>query len=200
MANAPNIPEVFAERLREHRQARKLSQASMAKRLSDLGLPKMRRETIAKIETRQRQVTIEEAVAIAAVLDVPLLELLRPLTKDVALTPKLELRGSFALGWMSGRGPLKRRGVKGYREATDAIRKTADTFELLIHPRGRAGRLRAAETEMIRAYVASKRQDLAELEHVAGRNESLAKLMRDEIENARDTVTKLEKLLPKEEQ
>ena len=66
-ADTPN--EVFRRRLREVREARGVSQYDLVRELRALGYP-MRQPAITRIERGQRKVSLDEAVAIAAALNV----------------------------------------------------------------------------------------------------------------------------------
>ncbi len=74
----PSAAEHVASNLAALRGLRGLSQVRFAKALGDLGHPTMHPSAIAKIELRTRDVTVEELVAFAAVLDVSPLRLLLP--------------------------------------------------------------------------------------------------------------------------
>jgi transcriptional regulator with XRE-family HTH domain len=68
----PDSPaRTFANRLREERQRAGLSQAALAERLVGMGF-RIDDSAITRIEKHQRTVKLEEAVAIAQTLDVPL--------------------------------------------------------------------------------------------------------------------------------
>ncbi|MFG2002319.1 helix-turn-helix transcriptional regulator [Spirillospora sp. NPDC048911] len=69
----PEIPtttpdERFATNLRQHRERRGLSQAELARLMSEAGYP-MHQQTIAKIESGSRPVRLAEAVQLARALD-----------------------------------------------------------------------------------------------------------------------------------
>jgi transcriptional regulator with XRE-family HTH domain len=76
----------------------------------------MDRTTIAKLEKGQRQVRLEELVAIAAAIDVSPLALFLPLRLEepVRLTPKLERESFAVLQWARGDGPLDKRNERTY--------------------------------------------------------------------------------------
>jgi transcriptional regulator with XRE-family HTH domain len=65
---------VFARRLREIRQQAGVTQQQLASRMTDAG-HKLHRSAVAKIELGERPVTIGEAVQLAGILGVPLMEL-----------------------------------------------------------------------------------------------------------------------------
>lgn len=64
--------EVFAERLRETRRTARLSQAELASRISALTGTPLPATAITKIEKGERAVRLDEAVAAARALEVPL--------------------------------------------------------------------------------------------------------------------------------
>lgn len=65
---------IFARRLREVRQQADVTQQQLAARMTQVG-HKLHRSAIAKIELGERPVTIGEAVQLAGILGVPLMEL-----------------------------------------------------------------------------------------------------------------------------
>lgn len=66
----------FRERVRQEREQRKLSQADLANRLGDKGIKGIYPTTIAKIESGERAVRIDEAAAIADLFEMSLDSLL----------------------------------------------------------------------------------------------------------------------------
>lgn len=117
------VGEVFAQRLREARDARRWTQQDLSDALAKLGAP-MDRTTIAKLEKGQRQGRVEELVALAAALDVSPLYLFLPLRLDatVKLAPKLTLEAIEALRWAQGEGPLDRANERTYRFQAPTVR------------------------------------------------------------------------------
>src|ERR1700690_2196010 len=65
---------IFARRLREVRQQAGITQQQLAARMTGVG-HKLHRSAVAKIELGERPVTIGEAVQLAGILGVPLMEL-----------------------------------------------------------------------------------------------------------------------------
>lgn len=65
---------IFARRLREVRQQAGMTQQQLADRMAEVG-HKLHRSAVAKIELGERPVTIGEAVQLAGVLGIPLMEL-----------------------------------------------------------------------------------------------------------------------------
>lgn len=68
------VDEVFARRLKEVREQAGVTQAQLADRMTSAG-QKMHRSAIAKIETNQRPVLLGEAVWLAVLLGVQLIDL-----------------------------------------------------------------------------------------------------------------------------
>ena len=66
----------FRERVRQQRQQRKMSQADLANRLGDKGIKGIYPTTIAKIESGERAVRIDEAAALADLFEMSLDSLL----------------------------------------------------------------------------------------------------------------------------
>lgn len=110
MTVADRLDDIFRRRLREERQLREWSQARLAEEAGgrEAGLYQT---TVAKIEAggqgAPREVSLREAVALAAALDVPLTGLLLP--RDLQGTVQLgahEVDARTARDWMLGRHRL----------------------------------------------------------------------------------------------
>jgi transcriptional regulator with XRE-family HTH domain len=71
MGRREGVDVYFRKQLRREREGRGWSQADVAKRLSDNGIP-MYGTTVAKIESGERAVRVDEAAGIADLLEVPL--------------------------------------------------------------------------------------------------------------------------------
>jgi transcriptional regulator with XRE-family HTH domain len=69
--------EVLRRRIREHREAKGLSQRALAEAMTDVGLP-LTFDRISKIEKGVRRVSYDELLGFAFVLGVPLARLMRP--------------------------------------------------------------------------------------------------------------------------
>jgi transcriptional regulator with XRE-family HTH domain len=190
---------VFGTRLHELRSERKLSQTALARRLNDLGTG-LDRSAIARIESATRRVTITEAVALAAALDVPLHTLLiTAVDEEVALTPALTMRMPFAAAWLIGEMPLDREDVEGYSTAGDLIR-LATSIERAL-PQLLSERSTKREVEMARALAAKERLHADELERTADRLDmppDVATQLREVARHSREKAEAIEKLLPKE--
>lgn len=124
-ANAGSrVGVIFARRLREAREARRWRQQDLADAMSKLGMP-IDRTTLAKIEKGQREVRLDELVALAAALDIAPLHLFLPIEGDepVRLAPKLTVDQIHARQWARGRRPLDPANFRFYRYQTpgDAV-------------------------------------------------------------------------------
>lgn len=69
--------ETFARRLNEERQRAGLSQAALATRITDMIGRSIDPSAVARAEKHERAIRLDEAVAIADVLQVPLASMLR---------------------------------------------------------------------------------------------------------------------------
>jgi len=72
----PSTARTFERRLRQERERRGLSQADVARRVTELLGVTFYASALTKIESHERSVKIEEAVAFAEALDIPLSVLL----------------------------------------------------------------------------------------------------------------------------
>lgn len=115
--------QVFRRRLKEARTRRGWKQSDLSQRVTELGHP-LDRATIAKIEQDKRGVTLDDAVALAAALDVPPFALLLgERDEEMELTPKLRVRTPFVAGWLAGTFPLTEADAETYREAGNLFSK-----------------------------------------------------------------------------
>jgi len=115
-ANATRPSDVFRTRLVDVRKALGFSsQARLAQRLTDLGYS-MHETTLTRIERGTRKVTLDDAVAIAAALDVPLTALLLPGAREelVQLTPKITVSAATTSDWLLGLSPLDDAHARSY--------------------------------------------------------------------------------------
>ncbi|AEA23127.1 helix-turn-helix domain protein [Pseudonocardia dioxanivorans CB1190] len=100
------VTGVIARRVRELRDAARLSGADLAERMNDLGIA-WNRTTVAKLETgRRATVTVQELLALGRALDVPPIILIAdPRRREpVPLVPGEETHPWEALLWLSGAG------------------------------------------------------------------------------------------------
>ncbi|HME03342.1 MAG TPA: helix-turn-helix domain-containing protein [Solirubrobacteraceae bacterium] len=124
----PRVGAIFARRLREARNARRWTQQDLADAVDKLGAP-MDRTVLARLEKGQREVRLDELVALAAALDVAIVHLILPIEGDitqqpvdeqgaplrgrrqtgpaVALTPTLRVNQRKARRWARGEIPLR---------------------------------------------------------------------------------------------
>lgn len=124
---ALDVNQVFAYRLRDARLTKRWDQQDLAEAMARVGHP-INRATISKIEagargvggihgsegikagqTRPRNVSLDEAVAFAVALDVPVLSLLLPVIRedDVQLAPEVRVDVDTAHAWARGEQPLR---------------------------------------------------------------------------------------------
>jgi len=110
---------VVAIRLRELRELRHLNGRQFAARCAARGADRITSHVVTNIETGRREVTVDDLLLFALVLDVPPAELLtpsqeRPLTvavaDDVAVADRAELSG-----WICGRHPVEAADQEQYR-------------------------------------------------------------------------------------
>ena len=109
--------QTFSQRLREAREAQGISQRQMVDRLAELGLA-TNQAAIARIERGTRKVSLDEAVAISAALDVALVNLFLPIEGDepVQLTPALTVDPDKARRWARGGVPLNPEHYRAYAD------------------------------------------------------------------------------------
>lgn len=112
--------QIFAQQLRAVRERRRWNQQQLADRLAELGDP-MDRSTIAKIENGSRQISLDEALRLAAALEVSPVHLFTDpphegpaTTKSGTATsrPRVRLAANLAVSprearmWVRGQQPL----------------------------------------------------------------------------------------------
>jgi transcriptional regulator with XRE-family HTH domain len=99
--------EVFRARLREVRRAKGLTQQDLAEALAGAG-EDLSAFAITRMEGGHRDVSLDEAIAIAAVLGVALVHMLVQLNdSSIQLTPRLTVPATDARAWMRGQRPLQ---------------------------------------------------------------------------------------------
>lgn len=92
--------EVFAARLRETRKARGLSQTELARRMTESGRP-LSKEALLRIENGTRGLSLDEALALTAVLFVVPPHLLTPPGDEIVwLTDKVGVDGEGMRAWL----------------------------------------------------------------------------------------------------
>lgn len=108
--------EVFRRRLQEAREARGgMSQRELAARVANIGM-KINQSAITRIERGERKVSLGEAIALAAALDVAPVNLFLPIDGDepVRLAPALEVDLTHARKWATGERPLDPANLRFY--------------------------------------------------------------------------------------
>jgi transcriptional regulator with XRE-family HTH domain len=100
--------EVFRGRLREVRQAKGWTQQELAEALSRAGA-ELTTFAVARMESGKRGISLNEAVAIAAVLGPSLLHMIVPLEERgrVHLAPRMPAKVVDARAWLRGQRPLR---------------------------------------------------------------------------------------------
>lgn len=92
--------QVFAGRLRETRKARGLTQTELAQRMTDAGRP-MSKAALLRIENGTRGISLDEALALIAILwAVPPHLLTPPDGELVCLTDEIGVDGGGLRGWL----------------------------------------------------------------------------------------------------
>jgi transcriptional regulator with XRE-family HTH domain len=101
MADAQMRPsEVFAARLRDTRKAREFSQTELAQLMTERGRP-MSKAALLRIEKGERGLSLDEALAFAAVLFAVPAHLLSPRSGEmIELTDKLAVDGEGLRAWL----------------------------------------------------------------------------------------------------
>lgn len=92
--------EIFARHLRLTREERRMSQADLAKRIGTS------KTTVLRTESGQRDVSLDEALALAAVLDLTPMQLLTDDDVPVAVAPGYVANASEIQRWLAGQRPL----------------------------------------------------------------------------------------------
>lgn len=109
--------ETFARRLTEERQRAGLSQAALAARITDVIGRSMDPSAVARAEKHERAIRLDEAVAIADVLQLPLTLLLRD--RDAIDGEMDELRRDLSLyQWRLGQAEQEAQQVQDSISAT----------------------------------------------------------------------------------
>ncbi|MBA2641802.1 MAG: helix-turn-helix transcriptional regulator [Actinobacteria bacterium] len=125
MKRAKRPSEVMADQISVWREKRRLTVEQLSKRITALG-GHLGRVAITKIENGKRGISLDEALLLAAALNVPPPLLVFPLKRGehVAVTPKSTIHADLATQWLAGVGPLATtaREAIGYAEWKDAAR------------------------------------------------------------------------------
>ncbi len=159
MDDQPKSPNaILAGQLPELRQRRGLTQQDLADKLGELGAdPQPARATIARTELGDRNVSLDEAMAFAAALDISPSRLILPSTAvvRVAITPKLDVSASLARQWLRGQQALPGQDARTYRtDVSDEewIALQDHTIQFVL----------ARVQELIDATVADDREGMAD--------------------------------------
>jgi transcriptional regulator with XRE-family HTH domain len=116
-----SVRTVFAERLRELRESRHLNQQQLATRLDEEFDIKLDRTAIAKIENGDRNVSIEDAVAFAAALNVSPIMLMSPRGTEPAIAiGSMSMTADQFRDWARGNLPAPLRDPKGRLHESEA--------------------------------------------------------------------------------
>jgi transcriptional regulator with XRE-family HTH domain len=140
-ANGTSIEDVFRQRMRAMRGVRRMSQRTLAEALALAGV-KLDYSAIARIEHGRRGISLDEAVSIAYVLRVPLVEMLTPVEGDsmVRLTPHIAVAAEVVRLWAAGGRIVPRnervarilRSLKGRPEVMELLKATAESSQELL--------------------------------------------------------------------
>lgn len=113
MSDPQGPADAFRLQIAQVRAGRGMSQGDLVKRLQELGVETKKgnpidRATLARIEAGKRRVTLEEAIQIAAALEVPPLYLIVPrqARSEFSITPTLTVSSETARAWLAGMEPL----------------------------------------------------------------------------------------------
>lgn len=100
--------DVMAEQVRDYRKHRGWSQRDFCNVLATRFGVTINPATVARLETGQRRITVDEAAMFAVALDVPLLSLFWPIhdSQPVSVAPGIEVSPWRALEWAIGNDPL----------------------------------------------------------------------------------------------
>lgn len=105
--NVKRPSQLFSERIREARERRRWSQQDLALRLAEMGSP-TDRATVARTETGARGISLDDALMLAAALDVSPVRLLLPTSQEdyVALAAGFKVAAYHVEPWLLGLTPL----------------------------------------------------------------------------------------------
>jgi transcriptional regulator with XRE-family HTH domain len=155
--------EVFVRRLRDTREDRRLSQAELAERMRAQGQP-MSKQALLALENGRRGVSLDEAVALAAVLHVAFSHLLSPPGDEyVWLTEKQGVDAEGMRAWLLHGDDF----VATWGDYQAGERESAFGRALLVHARAYIDAERGDDK-------GGKARELAELVKVAASYHKLA--------------------------
>jgi transcriptional regulator with XRE-family HTH domain len=193
------ISQTFTRRVREERERRGWSQAELSRRVAALG-HKLDKDAMSKLEGGERRVTLDDGIALAAALDVPLHALLlgEP-DEEMELTPELRVRTPFVASWLAGAMALDPADVELYEEAGKLMDEARSAEEAIL----RLAALRdlsERERKMTQAVIEMNLSGAADFERLARRlDPGQAERVRDAARIAREKAAELRALLDKEE-
>ena len=99
--------EIFAERVRAVREARRWNQQDLADRLAEIGAP-TDRATVARTETGARGISLDDAITYSVALGSQLIHMVVGVTGErVALAPDLDVSDVTARRWLRGQLSLE---------------------------------------------------------------------------------------------
>jgi transcriptional regulator with XRE-family HTH domain len=162
-ARKPRTPsQVIAAQLPRWRDFRNVSAQGLADRIELLG-GGLGRVAITRIETGKRGISLDEALLLAAALNVPPPVLLFPLEtgEHVAVTPTSVIHPDLATRWLAGEGPLAltdRRAMRFGEWAEARWTKAAQPLRLYDAHREAQRRVHDADLAVRRAEVAKDRR------------------------------------------
>ncbi|CAN5874289.1 hypothetical protein BH23ACT5_BH23ACT5_09970 [soil metagenome] len=135
--------DILADRLRHYRSQRGWSQRDLCQAVGDKFGATINPATVARLETGQRRVTVDEACMLAVALGVPLALLLWPIheTEPVNIAPGVSVTPWDAFEWMVGnRGfGVDDQDMKPWMRFREPIR----LYRTILYERDMALRLRA---------------------------------------------------------
>lgn len=121
----------FAANMRARRELNKMSQADLARAMTDMGYP-FRQQTVADVEVGNRNVKLDEALALSRALGISIDNLVRPagLTRQASelLDASRQLREATrqARHWATERDAARRRLEKAVAKAAGHEQELAD--------------------------------------------------------------------------
>jgi transcriptional regulator with XRE-family HTH domain len=158
MAHGARPSEVFRDQLRGVRERKRWTQLELARVLTeDLG-EETHQATITKIEKGTRGVSLDDALRLAAVLDVSPLNMVVPrgAEPEVLLAPELAVTPRRMRQWVRGQRPLRKEGERFY------FSEVSDEEWLAQHKHGIGHVLRLAQ-QLVDAVVDEDRDQAADV-------------------------------------
>ncbi len=171
-ASAKQAPEhrpsdVFASRLRETRLARGLSQTELANRMTEAGRP-LSKAALLRIETGQRGLSLDEALALAQLLQIAPAHLLSPPDgARVMLTEKAGVDGAGMRNWLLFGDPLLLTPEGRRSKSRTRMALTVEAFALAITDAKRGGDRAGADAARaaLEAAVLANRDEVWKIDH-----------------------------------